>query len=79
MRTPQTLESGIASHSESHSVSVPQFFQLSHDTVSHAWYAFCVEAIHHPAHKFQLVLKTEINKIGVDEYAVWRNESGVVR
>lgn len=39
---------------------------------------FSVEAVHHAANKLQFVLQAEVDEVGVDEDAVWRNKGGVV-
>lgn len=39
---------------------------------------FGVETVHHAAHELELVLQTEVDEVGVDEDAVWRDEGGVV-
>jgi hypothetical protein len=37
-----------------------------------------IQAVHHTADKFQLILKGEIDKISVDKNPVRRNKGGVV-
>ena len=37
-----------------------------------------IEAVHHTADKFELILEREIDEIGVNENPVWRNKGGVV-
>jgi hypothetical protein len=39
---------------------------------------FSIQAVHHAANKLQLVLKAEIDKIGVDKDSVRRNKGRVV-
>ena len=36
------------------------------------------EAVHHPCDKFNLVLKTEVDKVGINEDSIWRNEGIIV-
>lgn len=40
---------------------------------------FGVQTIHHATDQFQLILKAEIDEIGINENTVWRYKSGVVR
>lgn len=72
-----------------------QFLQLSHYTISHAWYTFSsksgscyrneeghtfgIKAIHHATNKLQLVLKAKVDEIGVDEHTIWRYKLRIVR
>ena len=37
-----------------------------------------VQAVHHTADKFQLILKGEVDEVGVNKNPVWRNKGGVV-
>ena len=37
-----------------------------------------IQAVHHTADKFKLILKGEVDEIGVDQNPVWRNKGGVV-
>lgn len=39
---------------------------------------FCIETVHHTANEFQLVLKAEIDKIGINEDTIRWHEGGVV-
>jgi len=75
----EAFESRVTSHPESYPISVAQLLELRHHAIRHARYAFGIEAIHHAADKFQLILKAEIDEVGVDKHAVRWHEFGVVR
>ena len=40
---------------------------------------FCIQTIHHATNQFQLILETEVDEVGINEYTVWWNKSRVVR
>jgi hypothetical protein len=39
---------------------------------------FSIKAIHHSAYELQLILKAEVDKIGVDKHTVWWDKCSVM-
>lgn len=50
-----------------------QLFKLGHYAICNTRYAFGIEAIHHAADEVELVLKAEVDEVGVDEDTVGRD------
>jgi len=56
-----------------------ELFEFGDYTIRHARYTLGIQAVHHTANKLQLVLKAEVDKIGVDKDSVRRDKGCVVR
>lgn len=78
VRAGQALEAGILREAQRETVLGAQLLQLSHHAVSDTGYALGEQAVHHGLVYFELVLDTEVDKVGIHEDVVRRAELCVV-
>lgn len=39
---------------------------------------FGIQAVHHTTNKLQLILKAEVDEVGIDQNSIWRNKSRIM-
>ena len=78
MIAAQSLESGIFGDSQCQPILNTELLQLAYHTVGDAWVALGQEAVHNILEDVKFVLDREIYEVGVQQYAVWWSQCGIV-